>query len=203
MNTARAYILAGGRSSRFGSDKARALISGRPLIARLATDLRGCGREAVAVAGEAGAYDDLGVPTIADSRPGLGPLAGVESALRDGTERGLERVVIVTCDMVMVRHGWLAALEFALGRCDAAHFADDRRWMPFPAVVRTATCASVTAFLDKGGRAVKEWLREVSTACVSFPPDWPEPAQINTRRDLEAAERVLRSALDRDGDVLE
>ena len=60
-----AYILAGGRSVRFGSDKARALVEGEPLIRRVADGLAQVTGSITAVAQQADAYADLGVKHVA------------------------------------------------------------------------------------------------------------------------------------------
>ncbi|HEY9840887.1 MAG TPA: NTP transferase domain-containing protein, partial [Candidatus Obscuribacterales bacterium] len=60
------YLLAGGRNSRFGSDKARALLGGSPLILQVARLLHPYAADLKVVATTAGAYADLGLETLAD-----------------------------------------------------------------------------------------------------------------------------------------
>jgi molybdopterin-guanine dinucleotide biosynthesis protein A len=74
------YLLAGGRSSRFGSDKARAELAGVPLILRLAHQVEPVASPLVVVADRRDKYLDLGLTTIADALPGLGPLGGLLTA---------------------------------------------------------------------------------------------------------------------------
>ena len=89
-------VLAGGRSSRFGSDKALALVEGRPLIAHVIAALRPqvaalvvCGR------------DWPGYRMLADiPRPGLGPLGGLCAALIDAERRGFDAVLCAPCDVL-------------------------------------------------------------------------------------------------------
>jgi len=73
------FVLAGGDSSRMGTDKALVLFTGRPLAARAVSVLR----EAGLTASIAGARSELAsfAPVVEDSKPGLGPLGGVCSAL--------------------------------------------------------------------------------------------------------------------------
>jgi molybdopterin-guanine dinucleotide biosynthesis protein A len=72
------FILAGGQSSRMGSDKALVPLQGRPLLA-IALDALRAGIPAAI----AGAQSDLSVyaPVIEDKHPGLGPLSGIHAAL--------------------------------------------------------------------------------------------------------------------------
>lgn len=87
-------ILAGGRSRRFGSDKALALLDGQSLIGRVAAGLKPQ-TEALVVCGRT--VDDM--LSLAD-RPGpdLGPLAGLNSALHHARRNGYDAVVSVPCD---------------------------------------------------------------------------------------------------------
>ncbi len=54
------YILAGGKSRRFGSDKARAEAKGVAVIVRVAEALASIAGTVTVVADRAGRYDDLG-----------------------------------------------------------------------------------------------------------------------------------------------
>ena len=97
-------VLAGGRSSRFGSDKALALVEGRPLIAHVIAALRPqvaalvvCGRDwpgFVALTDVPDLGPDLG------PGPGLGPLAGLCAALIDAERRGFDAVLCAPCDVL-------------------------------------------------------------------------------------------------------
>lgn len=87
-------VLAGGRSSRFGGDKAQALLAGRPLIdhvlAALEPQVDGlvvCGRPEPA-------------RSSIDDRPGpdLGPLGGLNAALHHAQAEGYNLVLTTGCD---------------------------------------------------------------------------------------------------------
>jgi len=87
-------VLAGGHSSRFGSDKALAELHGRPLLEHAATALAGqcagvivCGREWP------------GLVSVMD-RPALdlGPLGGLNGALHHAKANGFDAVLSVGCD---------------------------------------------------------------------------------------------------------
>lgn len=88
-------ILAGGRSTRFGSDKAHALVGGVRLIDLVADALtRQC--DAVVICGR----DEPGFDCIPD-RPttGLGPLGGLNAALRYAQENGYDCALVSPCDV--------------------------------------------------------------------------------------------------------
>lgn len=100
-------ILAGGMSSRFGSDKAMAMIDGRPMIdhviARLSPQVDGlvvCGRKWAACP----ALDDW-------PHPDMGPLGGLAAALRHASAGGFDMVISTGCDLPDLPSGLYPLLE--------------------------------------------------------------------------------------------
>lgn len=82
-------VLAGGKASRFGSDKALAEIGGRTLLAH-AVDMLAGWCEHVVVAGRSVAP----APTLPDwPQAGMGPLAGLAAALHHARDEGYEAVL--------------------------------------------------------------------------------------------------------------
>jgi len=88
-------VLAGGRSSRFGSDKAQAMLEGARLLDHaVAAVAPFCAR--VVVCGR----DDPRHATLADRpAPGLGPLGGLNAALHLAQADGFDGVLVTGCDM--------------------------------------------------------------------------------------------------------
>ncbi|MDT0575454.1 molybdenum cofactor guanylyltransferase [Croceicoccus sp. F390] len=89
-------VLAGGQGSRFGSDKALALLNGETLLDHaIAVLAQWCGT--VVVAGRSIAP----VVTIPDwPRAGMGPLGGIAAGLRHAREAGFAEVLICGVDSV-------------------------------------------------------------------------------------------------------
>jgi len=114
------YILAGGKSSRFGSDKGRQLVDGVTLIERLYRIFSSQELNRIfLVAGSKETYSDLQIPTILDSIPNLGPVSGVATALehreRHGDciegKAGSDWCLIVTCDLLEWHPAWVDRLS--------------------------------------------------------------------------------------------
>lgn len=77
-------LLAGGRSSRMGANKAFALLAGESLLARISSKIAERQRKPIALNAEADWPDVMGMPLVPDGIPGkLGPLAGVLAAMQD------------------------------------------------------------------------------------------------------------------------
>ena len=178
-----AYILAGGASRRFGSDKARAEVDSVPLIVRLARRVEPHVSRVVVVASREGEYADLNLHTVGDLIPGLGPLGGLLTALRDA--RDAEWVLLLSCDLTELNPEWISAL-LAARTVDAriVAFQSEPR-QPFPALYHRDLVPLVRDAIDQEQLSMQRLLRTASTVSAPLPPDWPEVPQANTREELQ------------------
>jgi molybdopterin-guanine dinucleotide biosynthesis protein A len=109
------FVLVGGQSSRMGQDKARLRINSQLLVEDVAAKVAQAA-EHVALVGRPEFYADLRFECLADLRPGLGPMAGLETALASGRA---EINLLVACDMPGLRTEWLNQLLATAERTDA------------------------------------------------------------------------------------
>src|SRR5580693_7685720 len=75
-----AFILAGGKSTRMGTDKAFVTLNGRTLLARLLEVVRSVTTD-VCIVGDTAKFSAF-APVVEDVFPGCGPLGGIHAALR-------------------------------------------------------------------------------------------------------------------------
>lgn len=75
-----AFILAGGKSTRMGTDKAFVMLEGRTLLALMLELARSAAPE-VRIVGDRAKFAEF-APVVEDVFPGCGPLAGIHAALR-------------------------------------------------------------------------------------------------------------------------
>lgn len=179
-----AYILAGGRSSRFGSDKARAALMGAPLILHQAEALHHRAHPIFAVAREPDQYADLGLTTIPDILPDQGPLGGLRTAL---THRARGWIILTSCDLIDLNLDWLDALAAARAlhpNAPAIVFRDDR-WQPFPGLYHTRLLNIEHAWRTGS----LQQLLNASAAHAISAPNHPPIRQANTLEDLRSADR--------------
>lgn len=87
-----AFVLAGGKSTRMGRDKAVLSLNGRTLLETALTVARSVARE-VFILGSSEIYGSYG-PVIADIFPGCGPLSGIHAALKH-SKTGLNLMLAV------------------------------------------------------------------------------------------------------------
>lgn len=178
------YILAGGRSSRFGSDKARAIINDQPLICHVASLLKHIATELTVVADCADKYADLGLRTIADRRPGLGPLAGLDTALHD-LSASSGWLLICSCDAIVLRRSWLDQLLTAPAAGYNAVAFKDQHWQPMPALYHTRARPTVAKHLADNDRSMQSLLNQLSAHARPLPTDWTDHWQVNTPDELK------------------
>ena len=92
-------ILAGGESRRFGSNKALALLHGKPLVQHVTETVSSVFNDCLLVTNSPEQYDFLNIPMIKDRYQDKGPLAGIHAALR---HTGKAWVFVIGCDMPAV-----------------------------------------------------------------------------------------------------
>lgn len=183
------YILAGGQSSRFGQDKARAIFHGQPLILGVAAALKPVTGRCVVVAATADKYAELGLETIADARPGLGPMAGLEKALEHAALGGHLWVAVAACDMVGLRASWVKTLLAQAHEPTQAvvYQAQGERPQPLLAIYHVSALEQVRAHLDQGALAMWRLLQALRTTTLPPPDDWSSHRGVNTPQELDDA----------------
>lgn len=82
-----AVILAGGKSSRMGRDKAFLEVGGQTLLARQIEIVKAAGAKEILISGQANRdYSAYALPVVLDQFTNTGPLAGIHAALRVASE---------------------------------------------------------------------------------------------------------------------
>lgn len=143
------FVLAGGKSTRMGRDKASLSFAGQPLAARALSLLHEAGLEA-SFAGSVPALRSL-APVVEDLEPELGPLGGICAALASTTAR---RAIFLPVDMpllpaslvnLLVHHAQVTMRAVTLP--SVSGFAQT-----FPAVLDRALLPALAAELAAGRR---------------------------------------------------
>lgn len=165
-------ILAGGRSSRFGSDKALAQLRGTTLLDQVAASLAPQ-VDALAVVGR----EHAEMTSIADvPRPGLGPLGALAGALRYAADHGFAVVLSVPCDAPVLP----ADLRRILAGDGAAYLRD----LPVIGWWAATLAAPLAQWLaDNRPRAVWRWAATIDARAIAVDR---LPPNINTPADLAA-----------------
>jgi len=94
-------IMAGGKSSRMGTDKAFVRLNDKPLIEHVIGQVAGLGQhETILITNRPDAYAHLGLPMFGDLVQDKGALGGIHAAL---THSAQPYVLVVACDTPFVK----------------------------------------------------------------------------------------------------
>ena len=174
-------VLAGGHSSRFGSNKALFAPDGETLISKAADLLRPLCEEVLVSASHAnaGTYAFLELGIVEDQHPDCGPLGGLEALLDRCATSWL---LILTCDMpyvdsealrTMIRH----AQQSEGGICQESlprAFAwqrSDGSVSPFPLLIERSALSVVRSRMSSDHRSMKGLLGALDTYYILAPFD--------------------------------
>jgi len=135
-NTTTGVILAGGKNSRMGSNKALLQIQGKTFIEHIAETLRQIVPEVIVIADQREEFEFLALPIYPDIYKDCGPLAGLHSSFMN---TDIPAILAVTCDMPLVEASLLSTLLNSPPDHDAALFSTDEFIHPFPGLYRR-TC---------------------------------------------------------------
>jgi molybdopterin-guanine dinucleotide biosynthesis protein A len=186
-----AFILAGGKSTRMGADKAFVTLDGRTLLARTVELARSVTPD-VRVVGDPAKFAGFG-PVVEDVFRGCGPLGGIHAALRvSNTELNL----ILAVDVPFVS---LALLQYLIrrGRDSASATITVVRagggWQPLCAVYRRDFADVAEQSLREGRYKIDtlfettqtQVIREEELEAAGFSSKMFR--NLNTREELEAA----------------
>lgn len=146
---AAAFVLAGGKSSRMGRDKALLPFAGRLLVARALGTLREAGLTA-SIAGARASLESF-APVVPDSTRGLGPLSGICAALHSTSA---SRAVFLPVDLPLLP---ASLIEYLLRHAQTTGRAITIATVSgfkqtFPAVIDRAALPALDAELTAGRR---------------------------------------------------
>lgn len=159
----KAFILAGGNSTRMGTDKAFAMLNGRSLLARALGVCRTITSE-VWIVGDRKKFAPF-APVVEDVFPGCGPLAGMHAALR--TSR-TDLNLVLAVDLPFVSPALLHFLV-AQARQNGAMVTVPRAgkgWQPLCAVYRRIFADAAETALRAGRYKIDALFEDAVTHAV-------------------------------------
>jgi len=168
--------LAGGDAGRIGGIAKGTLkiAGGVSIIERLISELNKTGIEdIIIIANNSAPYRHYGREIIADTRAGIGPIAGIEAGLRHFAGR-TDAVMFLPCDLPQFTTKEMAVLKQAFVEGDdMVVFAQtpDKLYHPLCAIVHTKLIEEISAAIDRGARRPERVWRQAKGAAVQFADD--------------------------------
>lgn len=165
-----ALILAGGKSSRMGEDKALIPWDGTPMLTRVFQVAAECCQQVYILTPWPEKYQTI-VPEsefLLESNPGQGPLIGLAEGLR---QIPAEWVLLLACDMPLLQasilQNWINTLTQVPTETLALVPRREERWEPLCAFYRHSSLSNLHKFIQQGGRSFQSWLNQVSVQPLS------------------------------------
>lgn len=173
-----AAILAGGKSSRMGTNKAFLEVGGSGMLGRTAGLLRPLVDELFLVGDDDAPYSGLGLPVICDVHPGCGAAGGIHAALRHAAH---PLVLCIACDMPHIERGVVELLLNSVRPGDDAVLPRIGGWPePLLAVYSRSACSGFERAIDAGRLRVLDALEGLRVRFIE-------------ETELRAADAALRS----------
>lgn len=188
-------ILAGGTSSRFGSDKSQMEFAGKRVLERLLELFQQFPFQTLALItgrGKGGGWPK-GVRVLPDDQEGLGPIGGITTALR----RLSGDIFVAACDMPLVS---VPFLEWMLGhydpRADAVIPRHSKGIEPLLGIYEKSFLPALEREINSGRYALYQILKKGRVRYVDVPTDFSvkrEFANVNTPEDYSRVKTLLCS----------
>lgn len=187
-------VLAGGASSRMGTDKSFALLDGRPLIQHVLERIAPLSCPIMLITNHPERYERFNLPMFPDLVPQRGSLGGLYTALSLSKS---DAVVCVACDMPFLNPSLLSYLGTLLDSHDAAVPVAQAHYQMLHAVYRKACLPYMACALQQNRLKISDCLRDAPVRWVDecdlrqFDPDLQSFINVNTPANLQQAEMNL------------
>ena len=184
-------LLAGGRSTRMGEDKAFAPFQGKTLLEWMRDKLSPLFPHVFVVVRDPFRFHDLGLPVVNDALPEVGSAVGVYTAVLAAPT---ERVICVACDMPFVTSHLLWELADRSEGFDVFVPRHGGYMQPLCAVYSKRTLDAYREFIAAGGRRIFDIYPDLNTGYLDMDDGrYGDPEQlfmnVNTPAELELARR--------------
>lgn len=182
-NSYSAAILAGGQSTRFGSDKALLQYNGQSLIEFIAGQLKTIADDIVLCGKNPEEFNFPGIKVVPDMVPGLGPLMGIATSLKH-VEHDI--CFITGCDIPIINIQLVEHMFKLSEHCDIVIPKNaNGNLEPLFAVYRKSLLTPALKIIHAGGRRIVELIQNMRVMYVDFNPGlWFK--NINTIADFKS-----------------
>jgi molybdopterin-guanine dinucleotide biosynthesis protein A len=195
MLTISGIVLAGGQSSRLGTDKSFVNVNGQTLIEQIVAKLDRLSGDVILVTDSPKKYDHLEVRLVGDIYPGKGALGGIYSGLRVATNA---YSLVVACDMPFLDLNLLRYMILLARGHDVV--IPKIRGFPEPlhAIYSKSCLEPIERLLARGGLKIIDFFSEVRVRYVEesqvdiFDPQHLSFFNVNTLSDLEELKNLTR-----------
>ncbi|MBK7897307.1 MAG: molybdenum cofactor guanylyltransferase [Anaerolineaceae bacterium] len=183
-------IMAGGQSSRMGTDKSFVLFEGRPMIEVVIDAVAGLGDEMLLITNKPADYAHLKLPMVSDVYPDHGSLGGIFTAVHAATH---PHTLVVACDMPWLNRPLLEHMITLRETADVIVPRWEKYPEPLHAIYSKACLAPIEAKLKEKRLKITGFFGQVAVRFVEreeierFDGNGRSFANINAPEDLAEA----------------
>jgi molybdopterin-guanine dinucleotide biosynthesis protein A len=195
MLTVSGIVLAGGQSSRLGTDKSFVKMNGQPLIEQIVAKLARLSDDVIIVANSPEKYDHLEARLVGDIYPGKGALGGIYSGLRTAANA---YSLVVACDMPFLDLNLLRYMILLARGHDVVIPRIGGFPEPLHAIYSKSCLEPIDRLLTRRGLKIIDFFSEVRVRYVEegevdiFDPQHLSFFNVNTLSDLEEMKKLAR-----------
>ncbi|MFQ5779770.1 MAG: molybdenum cofactor guanylyltransferase [Nitrospiria bacterium] len=187
-------VLAGGKGLRIGERKAFIELGGETLLNRAVTRLAEVFSEILVVVDDMERFEKLPYRCVTDRLPGLGPMGGIDTALRAASG---DAVFVVACDMPFLKTNVIRAMTDLSDGYDLIIPSLPDGLHPLHALYTQGCLPAIEAQIKGGNLAphsLPQYVRSrffQKEAFLELDPLFRSVMNINTAADLEWGRRIL------------
>jgi len=193
--TVSGLVLAGGQSSRLGTDKSFINVNGQSLIEHIVAKLTRLSDDVIIVTNSPDEYDHLEARLVGDIYPGKGALGGIYSGLRAAANA---YSLVVACDMPFLDLNLLRYMIILAREHDVVIPRIGGLPEPLHAIYSKHCLEPIDRLLARGGLKIVDFFSEVRVRYVEegevdiFDPQHLSFFNVNTLNDLEEMKKLAR-----------
>jgi molybdopterin-guanine dinucleotide biosynthesis protein A len=193
--TVSGIVLAGGQSSRLGTDKSFINVNGQSLIEHIVAKLTRLSDDVIIVTNSPDEYDHLEARLVGDIYPGKGALGGIYSGLRAAANA---YSLVVACDMPFLDPNLLRYMIILAREHDVVIPRIGGLPEPLHAIYSKNCLEPIDRLLARGDLKIIDFFSEVRVRYVEegevdiFDPQHLSFFNVNTPHDLEEMKKLAR-----------
>ena len=159
-----AIILAGGHSTRMGTDKGFLLWNGKPFIQHIIEAVQPLVQEIIIVSDNP-SYDVFNINRIKDVISDAGPLAGIYSGLKHSKH---EKNIVLSCDIPRINTAVLKKLFITNNDIDIVQLKSNGNDMPLIAMYNKSCATTFEHLLKQGERKLRFAVRQCNVHTIEL-----------------------------------
>jgi molybdopterin-guanine dinucleotide biosynthesis protein A len=182
-------VLAGGKSSRMGSDKGLMKIDNKTFVENVIAAMEPLVNEIIIVSNNL-EYDQFGFYRVEDDIKDSGPLAGLYSGLKHSDS---EFNLVLSCDIPMIKTEILEKLiEADYKKYEVTQIQSHNKTMPLIAIYQKQCMHKCLELLQQGERRLRVAVNQLKTETILIDSEFdPFVKNVNTKEDLKTIKHAV------------